>query len=141
MQTKMSSVIRAAVTASVVLGLAACTGEIVEPVTTDYGIAVATTERADTGDVESWLTSRDGHTLLGEMHATDKADQAWATVADTPVEIAGILHIDDASFAQANELLHALWENEVTGEAAGAVCVGNELAICCRDTMWHCSAH
>jgi hypothetical protein len=130
--------IHTAAAAALVAALTACTGDIVGTATTDFGVAVATSERTEVGDIEGWLTNPAGDQLYGELgwSASDGTLQAWVAGQSIPVQ--GVMHLDDQSLEALNLMLFTLWEIEIQDLAP--YCTSNELVLCCRDDGWRCRA-
>lgn len=115
---------------------AACTGDIDGVVTTDFGDAVAASQRTDTG-ISSWLVSgADGETL-GELHWNADTMGVDASLAGAPMVWSGPADLDGAELTELNLFLYALWEVE-REPPAGTTCVENAVAICCRSDAWTC---
>jgi|GEM_PF-4701758 len=121
------------------LALGGCQGgEVMGSVTTDYGVAKATTEQVRPGDIDSWLTTPDGEVVLGELswdsgsHALS-AQVATTTVTSEPVDLS------NQALDKINLLLFRLWEIE-TSDDPGTTCLDDGVVICCRDTAWRCGA-
>lgn len=124
--------------AALVAALTGCTGDIVGTATTDFGVAVATSERTELGDIESWLTSPAGDQLYGELGWTASEGTLQAWVGDQTIPVQGVMHLDEQSLEALNLMLYTLWEIETQDLAP--YCTSNELVLCCRDDGWRCRA-
>jgi len=119
------------------LMLGACQGgEVTGSVTTDYGIAMATTEQTGPGDIDSWLTTKEGEVLVGELSWDAASHELAARVGDTDVN-SDALDLSSRTLEQFNALLYSLWEVEASNPGT-TTCLDDGAVICCRDTSWHC---
>ncbi len=117
--------------------LGACQGgEVMGSVTTDYGIALATTEQTAPGDIDSWLVAKTGDALLGELTWDADSHELSASIATTTVT-SDALDLSGRTLEQFNELLYRLWEIEATNPTT-TTCLDDGEVICCRDDGWHC---
>lgn len=122
-----------------IVGSAGCQGgEVTGTVTTDYGVALATTEQTAPGDIDSWLTSRDGKVLLGSLAWDIATQHLSAQVAEIDVTSEAV-DLSERSLEQFNHLLFQLWEIEMSTPAT-TTCLDDGQVICCRDSAWHCGA-
>ena len=113
--------------------------ESTESITTHFGDSVATTERTNTGDISTWLTSPDSTALLGELSFIADTGDFFGQVMAEEVPFDGVMELSSASLDQLNILLHTLWEIE-RDDPPGVYCTQNDFAICCRDDGWSCQA-
>jgi hypothetical protein len=120
------------------LAAAACSGDIDGVVTTDFGDAVATSQRADSGDISSWLTTHDEEAMLGELHWDAAALSVDASLAEQALPFSGPVDLGDAELADLNLFLYALWDVE-REQPEGTTCVENRIAICCHADAWSCA--
>lgn len=127
-----------AFTLTLVLG-AGCTGDIVDTVTTDYGNAVATTERAQSGDISARLTSPKSAHVLGALDWNADSGQLDGIVEDQPLSFTGTMQLADMPMEDLSLFLYNVWEIEA-GQSDGASCVSNDVLMCCRDGAWSCRA-
>lgn len=122
-----------------VLALGGCQGgEVMGSVTTDYGVAKATTEQVRPGDIDSWLTTPDGEVVLGELSWDSGSHALSAQVATTTV-VSEPVDLSNQALEKINLLLFRLWEIE-TSDNPGTTCLDDGTVICCRDTAWRCGA-
>jgi len=117
----------------------ACTGDIDGVVTTDFGDAVATSQRSDTGDISAWLVTHESDQMLGELYWDAGSGDVDATLMAAALPFAGPADLSAAELTDLNLFLYALWEVERDG-ASGTTCVENQVAICCRGDGWSCAA-
>ncbi len=113
---------------------AACTGDIDGVVTTDFGDAVATSQRTDDG-ISSRLEA--GGDMLGELHWDADSLGVDASLAGAPLPWSAPADLDGAELTELNRFLYALWEVE-RDAPEGTTCVENAVAICCRADAWSC---
>jgi hypothetical protein len=116
----------------------ACSGDIDGVVTTDFGDAVATSQRSDTGDISSWLTAQEGDQMIGQLHWDAAGLSIDATLAEQPLPFSGDADLGGAELIDVNLFLYALWEVE-RDAPEGTVCVENTVAICCHGDAWSCA--
>jgi hypothetical protein len=116
-----------------------CTGEIVETETTDFGVAVATSERTDNGDILTRLTTPNQERLLGALDWDARSGELVGEVAAQSISVDGTMQMDAMPIQEMNLLLFNLWELEQADPEA-AHCVGNDAVLCCRDGSWSCRA-
>ena len=137
--SRIRTATRAAVAATLVAALTGCTGDIVGTATTDFGVAVATSERTEVGDIEGWLTSPAGDQLYGELgwRAEEGTMQVW--IGDQTIAVQGPMQLDEQSLESLNVMLYTLWDIETQDLAP--YCTSNELVLCCRDDGWRCRAN
>lgn len=117
---------------------ASCTGDIDGVTTTDFGDAVATTERADNGDIASWLTDIRAD-VVGELDWRADDGALAGRIGDQAIDVAGAMAMDALSDEELNLLLYKLWEVDRDPPAATA-CVTNPAVLCCRAEAWSCRA-
>lgn len=125
--------------AATVALLGACQGgDVMGSVTTDYGVARATTELVRPGDIDSRLTTPDGEVVLGELYWDSASQELSASIASTAVSSEPV-DLSAHALEQVNLLLFRMWEIE-TSENPGTTCLDDGVVICCRDSAWHCGA-
>jgi len=118
---------------------AGCTGDIVDTVTTDYGNAVATTERAQSGDISARLTSPGSQHVLGALDWNADSGQLDGIVEDQALSFTGTMQLAAMPMDDLSLFLYNVWEIEAGGSDT-ATCVSNDLLMCCRDGSWSCRA-
>jgi hypothetical protein len=116
----------------------ACSGDIDGVVTTDFGDAVATSERADSGDISSTLVAPETDAMLGELHWDAAALSVDASLVEQALPFSGPVDLGNAELADLNLFLYALWEVEREAPE-GTTCVENQIAICCHADAWTCA--
>lgn len=130
---------RTAAAATLVATLTACTGDIVGTATTDFGVAVATSEKTELGDIEGWLTSPAGDQLYAELDWYAEDGTLEARIADHTIPVEGVMHLDEQSLEALNLMLFNLWDIE--SQDLAPYCTSNELVLCCRDDGWRCRSN
>lgn len=118
---------------------AGCTGDIEDGTITDFGDAVATTARADNGDIDSRLTTLDESTMLGHLAWRAADGTLEGHIVDQALEVKSAMDIDNLTDEDVNLLVYKLWEVE-RDDPDRATCVGNQAILCCRDASWSCRA-
>jgi hypothetical protein len=121
------------------LGATACTGEIVDTVTTDFGDAIAVSERSDSGDISSWLTSRNHQHTLATIEWDSGTGDVAGEVAGQALTIDGTMQLALLPIEELNLLVYNLWEVEIS-DPATPTCVSNSAVLCCRNDGWSCRA-
>ena len=139
------TMIRTALVCCVALVAVACGSDEVivdentESITTNFGDAVATSERTEFGDISTWLTNPDSTELLGELSFIADSGLFSGQVMTEVVPFDAAMDMSTISLDDLNQLLHTLWEIE-RDDPIGVTCTQNAVAICCRDNGWSCSA-
>ncbi|HUH05304.1 MAG TPA: hypothetical protein VML75_25070 [Kofleriaceae bacterium] len=121
------------------LAASACTGDIVDTVTTDFGDAIATSERSDRGDISSWLTTRSQQRTLASLEWHADSGDLVGDIAGQPLAIAETMELSLLPIEELNLLVYTLWEVEVSAPSS-LTCVSNAALLCCRDEAWSCRA-
>lgn len=134
-----SPILRTLAVVTFALAASACTGEIVDTVTTDFGDAIATSERTDGGDISSWLTTRDQQRTLASLEWHADSGDLVGDVAGQSIEIAETMELSLLPIEDLNLLVYNLWEVEVSAPSS-PTCVSNSAVLCCRDGAWSCRA-
>lgn len=134
-----NALIRTLGVVSLALAATACTGEIADSVTTDFGDAIAVSERSDSGDISSWLTTRNQQRTLASLEWDADTGDLSGDVAGEAIAIDGTMQLSVLPIEDLNVLVYSLWEVEMAAPAT-PTCVSNSAVLCCRADAWSCRA-